>query len=131
MGLSIGCGVTAADSTVLIFRIGSLGDTVVALPCFHRIARSFPASRRILVTDIPVLQEATSVESILGRGELIHDVVYLPRSPRKLSDILSFRAAIAKTKAEILVYVADRRLLQSLRDIFFLRACGIRQVIGA
>jgi ADP-heptose:LPS heptosyltransferase len=117
--------------TIIIFRIGSLGDTVVALPCFHQIARSFPDSRRILVTDVPVSQRATSVESVLGRGGLIHDVIYFPPPPRKLRDIRRFRSSIAKTKAKILVYVADRRLMQSLRDILFLRACGVRRVIGA
>ena len=117
--------------TIIIFRIGSLGDTVVALPCFHHIARSFPNFRRILVTDIPVSQRASSVESVLGKGGLIHDVVYFPSSPRKLRDILNLRASIHKMKAKLLVYVADRRITESLRDILFFRACGIRQVIGA
>src|SRR6266705_2608835 len=51
--------------TIIIFRIGSLGDTVVALPCFHRIARSFANSRRILVTNVAVSQKAAPAESVL------------------------------------------------------------------
>jgi heptosyltransferase-3 len=36
---------------VLIFRLGSIGDTVVALPCFHAIERAFPGHRRVLLTN--------------------------------------------------------------------------------
>ena len=49
--------------SVLIFRIGSIGDTVVALPCFHRIARSFAGFRRVLVTDISGHGKAAPAES--------------------------------------------------------------------
>ena len=117
--------------TVLIFRIGSIGDTVVALPCFHRIARTFAAFRRILVTNVPVGHKAASVESVLGRGTLIDDVIYFPPPPRKLHHFFKLGTVVRETKAKILVYVADRGLCKSLRDACFFHACGIRQVIGA
>jgi heptosyltransferase III len=117
--------------TVLIFRIGSLGDTVVALPCFHRIARSFPSSRRIVLTDIPASQKVAPIESVLGNCGLIDGVVYFPPPPRKLRDFLSLRARIRETKARTLIYVADRNLADTLRDVTFFHACGIRHVVGA
>ncbi len=36
--------------SIVIYRLGSLGDTIVALPCFRRIAQSFPQAERILLT---------------------------------------------------------------------------------
>jgi heptosyltransferase-3 len=117
--------------TILIFRIGSLGDTVVALPCFHQIARSFPNSRRIVVTDIPASQKAASVESILGNSGLIDELIYFPPPPRKIRDFLKLRAQIRETKSRTLIYIADRDLLSTLRDICFFRWCGIGHVIGA
>jgi heptosyltransferase-3 len=117
--------------TIIIFRIGSIGDTVVALPCFHRIARSFPNSRRIVVTDVPASQKATSVESILGRSGLVDEVIYFPPPPRKGRDFLKLRDRIRATKSRTLIYIADRDVLSTLRDICFFRSCGIRQVIGA
>jgi heptosyltransferase-3 len=117
--------------TIIIFRIGSIGDTVVALPCFHRIARSFPNCRRIVVTDVPASQKATSVESILGRSGLVDDVIYFPPSPRRGRDFLNLRNRIRATKSRTLIYIADRNVLSTLRDICFFRSCGIRQVIGA
>lgn len=131
MGLSIGCGVTAANSTVLIFRIGSLGDTVVALPCFHQIARSFPNSRRIVITDSPSSQKVAPVESVLGDSGLIHGSIYFPPPPRRVRDFLAVRNNIRQTGAATLVYVADRQFYATTRDIWFFRRCGIRQIIGA
>ena len=117
--------------TIIIFRIGSLGDTVVALPCFHQIARKFPNSRRILITDTPASPKAASVESILGTGGLIDGVIYFPPPPRKTRDFMKLRTQIRETKARTLIYIADRNIYSTLRDLWFFRLCGIRNVIGA
>jgi hypothetical protein len=34
---------------VLIYRLGSLGDTVVALPALHLVARAFPNAERVML----------------------------------------------------------------------------------
>jgi heptosyltransferase III len=117
--------------TIIIFRIGSLGDTVVALPCFHRISRSFPDSRRIVVTDIPASQKVSSVESVLGGSGLIDGVIYFPPVPRKTRDFVKLRKQIRETKSKTLIYIADRDFLSTVRDICFFRLCGLSQVIGA
>ena len=35
-----------AAERVLIYRLGSLGDTLVALPALHLTARAFPSAER-------------------------------------------------------------------------------------
>jgi heptosyltransferase-3 len=117
--------------TIIIFRIGSLGDTVVALPCFHQVARKFPNSRRILVADRPASPKAASVETVLGKSGLIDGAIYFPPPPRKARDFIELRAQIHKTKANTLIYIADRNFFSTLRDLCFFRLCGIRHVIGA
>jgi ADP-heptose:LPS heptosyltransferase len=117
--------------TVLVFRIGSLGDTIVALPCFHLIARAFANFRRVLITNIPSSPKAATVESVLGNSGLINEIIYFPEPPRRIREYLALRARIRGTRAKTLVYVADRKLLPTLRDVVYFRACGIRQVIGA
>lgn len=117
--------------TIIIFRIGSLGDTVVALPCFHQVARKFPNARRILVTDVPASQKAASVESVLGGSGLIDGVIDFPPAPRNTRNFMELRAQIQQTNASTLVYIADRNIFGTLRDICFFRSCGIRHVIGA
>ena len=55
---------------VLIYRLGSLGDTTVALPCFHLIERAFPASERVLLTNFPVHAKAPASAAVLGDSGL-------------------------------------------------------------
>ncbi len=121
----------ASTQSIIIFRIGSIGDTVCAIPCFQRIAEKFADYNRILVTDIPSKGKGAPVESIIGNSGLIHDVLYFPANTRTIGDLLALRRQIRKTKASILIYVADRTLLSTLRDILFFYMCGIRKVIGA
>jgi hypothetical protein len=65
-------------TSVLIFRIGSIGDTVVALPCFHAIARAYPRHRKVLLTNAVASARASSVESVLKGSGLIDGTVYFP-----------------------------------------------------
>jgi ADP-heptose:LPS heptosyltransferase len=104
---------------------------VVALPCFHQVARKFSKSLRILVTDIPSSQKAPSAESILGKSGLIDRVIHFPPPPRTIRDILNLWTQIRQTKSRTLIYIADRNVLSTLRDIIFFRMCGIRHIIGA
>ena len=137
LGLSVGRRVAPQPEqrfpmeTIIIFRIGSLGDTVVALPCFHQIVRKFPNSRRILITDTPASPKAASVESIVGTGGLIGGVIYFPPPPRNARDFMRLRTQILETKARTLIYIADRNIYSTLRDLWFFRLCGILNVIGA
>src|ERR1700751_5721665 len=93
---------------VIIFRIGSLGDTVVALPCFHRIAQSFPNLQRILATNLAASPKAVSVEDVLADSGLIDGVIHLPAPPRTVRSLLRLRKQIRDTRAKTLIYVADR-----------------------
>jgi heptosyltransferase-3 len=117
--------------TVLVFRIGSLGDTIVALPCFHHIARAFAHCRRVLITDVAGSPKAASVDKILAGSRLIDDVIDFPPPPRSVRELLTLRTRIRETRARVLVYVADRDAVATLRDVLFFRLCGVRQVIGA
>lgn len=60
-------------SRVLIFRPGSVGDTMVCLPCFHLIARRFPNAERRVLTNSPVSKVSVSVKSILDGTGLVDD----------------------------------------------------------
>jgi heptosyltransferase III len=118
--------------TVLIYRLGSLGDTIVALPCFHKIARSFPNARRIVVTNIPVESHAPRLEDVLGRSGLIHGAITYPIRLRNPLLIRKLVATIRETRATTMIYLTRREsLLPVLRDILFFRTIGAREIIGA
>ena len=95
--------------TILIFRIGSLGDTVCALPCFHQIARSYPDCRRIVVTNSPNSVKEAPVESVLGDSGLVHGSLYFPAPARSVADMMRLRREIRRLGARTLIYIPPHR----------------------
>lgn len=116
---------------VLIYRLGSLGDTIVALPCFHQIERAFPDAERRLLTNIPVHAKAPAAAAVLGDSGLVHGYLQYPVGMRSLRQILAVRAEIRRFRPQVLVYLAslrDRRAVR--RDELFFRLCGVSKIIG-
>lgn len=120
------------DQTIVIYRLGSLGDTVVALPCFHRIVDSFPGARRLVLTNRPVSSKAAPLEAILGPGSFIDGVIEYPIRTRDPGELLRVAGALRSTGADTLIYLGGGRgRLRVLRDVALFRACGLRRIIGA
>jgi heptosyltransferase-3 len=118
--------------SLVIFRIGSIGDAVVSVPCFHAIARAFPQHRKVLLTNTIDMARASSVESILDGTGLIDATVYFPRGRSKVRNSVAIARQLRSLAPEALVYLAPRTTgLQVYRDLLFFRAAGIARVIGA
>jgi ADP-heptose:LPS heptosyltransferase len=116
---------------ILIYRLGSLGDTVVALPCFHKIAQTWPNAERIVLTNRPVNSKAAPLEAVLGRGGLIHRTVTYPVGIRSLTGLMDLGRHIRSLEADVLVYLAaPRGLPNTLRDALFFKWCGFDEIIG-
>jgi hypothetical protein len=61
---------------ICIFRIGSVGDTVVALPCFHAIRREYWSAHLALPTNLTVSAKAALMLFVLGSDSgFINDVL--------------------------------------------------------
>lgn len=116
---------------VLIYLLGSLGDTVVALPALHLTARVFPDAERRMLTNFPVSAKAPAAAAILGDSGLVHGYFrYLvgTRNPRAL---LALAWTLLKWRPQVLVYLAAARGIDSAeRDARFFRLCGIQRQIG-
>ncbi len=119
--------------SLVIFRIGSLGDTVVALPCFHAIARAFPGHRKILLTNAVDSVRASTVEAVLTGTGLIDETLYFPAGRGRLVARFAAIARELRHRApDTLIYLAPRTTaLQVYRDLWFFKAVGIRTIIGA
>ncbi len=116
---------------VLIYRLGSLGDTVVALPCFHQIARAFPDAERCLLTNIPVHNKAPAAFSVLDGSGLVHDYMPYPLATRNFAELIGLQREIRAFHAHVLVYLTPRRTAADvLRDAAFFRLCGIPRMVG-
>lgn len=118
--------------TIIIYRLGSIGDTVVALPCFHRIATTFPNSRRIVLTNVPVSAKAAPLAMVLSGSGLIHGTIEYPIELRSPLALVQLARRICATGAKILIYLtASRGRLVVMRDVAFFHMCGISQIFGA
>ena len=116
---------------VLIYRLGSLGDTIVALPCFHAVRRQFPAAKITVLTNVPIAAKAAPIASILEHTGLFDDVIEYPLQLREFSKINAMRKKIRAQRFDVVVdLAAARRFGSSLRDYVFFRACGIKRIIG-
>lgn len=120
-----------AARTVVIFHLGSIGDTVVTLPCLHAIARHFPGDRRILLTNKPDSARASSAEAVLTGSGLIDGAEYYPGGLASPRAALSLVRRLRATGARTLVYLAPRTSVwQIRRDLPFFRLAGIRRFLG-
>jgi heptosyltransferase III len=116
---------------VLIYRLGSLGDTVVALPSYHLLAREFPDAERVLLTNFPVNAKAPASAAVLGDSGLVHGFMRYTVGTRKLGELLRLAWEIRRFKPDLLVYLMDLRSYGSRwRERLFFRLAGVRRVVG-
>jgi ADP-heptose:LPS heptosyltransferase len=116
---------------ILIFRIGSIGDTVVALPCFHALARRYSTHRRVLLTNAAFQVRASSAESVLTGTGLIDETLYYPVGDFSLAAFRVLAAEIRRCRPELLVYLAERFTLGPvLRDVAIFKAAGVPRIVG-
>jgi ADP-heptose:LPS heptosyltransferase len=122
---------TGSTKRVLIYRLGSLGDTLVALPALHLVARAFPAAERRMLTNFPVNVKAPAAAAILGDSGLLHGYFRYAVGTRSVRELLGLWWDLRRWRPEVLVYVGASRGVESARrDAQFFRLCGIRRLVG-
>jgi ADP-heptose:LPS heptosyltransferase len=122
-----------ASSTkrVLIYRLGSLGDTLVALPAFHLIANAFPDAERRLLTNFPVNAKAPPAAAVLEGSGLLHGYFRYAAGTRSFPELLALWWQLRRWRPQVLVYMGPARGVESARrDARFFRLCGISRLIG-
>ena len=116
---------------VLIHRLGSLGDTVVALPCFQLIARVFPNAERKLLTNFPVHAKAPASASVLGNSGLVHGYMRYTVGTRSPLELLRLTREISRFRPDLVVYLMHIRPWKAVRrDRMFFRMAGVRRIVG-
>jgi hypothetical protein len=116
---------------VLIYRLGSLGDAIVALPSLNLVARAFPDAERRVLTNFPVSGKAAPLEAVLGGSGLAHGYFRYPIGSRNMHDLWSLRQEIRRWSPNVLIYLAEARgRIKAHRDALFFQCCGIRDLIG-
>ena len=116
---------------VLIYRLGSLGDMVVALPALHLIARAFPDAERKMLTNFPVSVKAPAAAAVLGENGLVHGYLRYTIKARSLGVLLPLWWSIVRWRPDVLVYLGPVRGVEAARrDSTFFRLCGVTKQIG-
>jgi heptosyltransferase-3 len=116
---------------VLIYRLGSLGDTLIALPALHLVARAFPNAERRMLTNFPVNVKAPPAAAILENSNLVHGYFRYSAGTRSPKELLSLWWQLLRLRPEVLVYMGAARGVESARrDANFFRLCGISRLIG-
>jgi len=116
---------------VLIYRLGSLGDTVVALPCYHLIARLFPDAERRQLTNFPVHAKAPASAAVLGESGLIHGYMRYTVGTRHLGELLRLVWDIRRFKPDLLIYLMPLWPPANIRrDKLFFCLAGVKKIVG-
>jgi len=126
-----GCTLAKLVKRVLIYRLGSLGDMLVALPALHLVARAFPNAERRMLTNLPVSAKAPSAAAILDNTGLLHGYLSYPVGTRSLWQLFRLWLELVRWRPQVVVYLAAARGIDvARRDAVFFRCAGIAQQIG-
>ena len=117
---------------VLIYRLGSLGDMIVSLPCLHLIERAFPNSERILLSNFPVQAKAPAAADVLGESGLVHGYMRYTVGMRDPRALLRLALEIRRFHPDVLVYLMPVRSPKAVRrdKLFFKWAGGVKRIVG-
>lgn len=123
--------ISGKERRVLIYRLGSLGDTLIALPALHLVSRAFPFAERRMLTNFPVNVKAPPAAAILDNTGLVHDYVRYAVGLRNPMALARLWWTIVAWRPEVLVYLGPPRgVAAAMRDEYFFRLCGISRLIG-
>lgn len=121
---------------ILVFRIGQLGDTIVALPAIQVIRNQFPNAHITLLCDKHPKKAYVLASDLFQGTNLFDDFLYYPvTGPGEIPrpwHMITLLASIRKRRFDTLVYLAPsaRTNQQMARDQRFFASAGIKKFIG-
>ena len=122
---------SATVKRVLLYRLGSLGDHLVALPCYRLVRRAFPEAECKLLTNVPVSGKAAAAEAVLDGSGLVDGYLTYVVGERGILSLLKLWWMIFRWRPDVLVYLAGARGVKAAkRDEIFFRLCGVKRIVG-
>ena len=115
---------------LLVYHIGSLGDTLVAVPALWAVRETYPDAHITMLTDEQPRQSLVQACAILDGSGLIDDyIVYPVGKPLAMARLL-FRLRVRKFDRLIYLIKAPDGHRRIRRDACFFRLAGMRKFIG-
>ncbi|HEY5444791.1 MAG TPA: hypothetical protein VIJ87_10055, partial [Pyrinomonadaceae bacterium] len=118
---------------ILVYRLGHLGDTLVALPSLAAIRKTFPNSHIALLSNYHSPSERVSPEHVIPDGLIDEWLTYESSDAGgKATEMVRLLVRLRIKKFDTLVYLAPRiRSKRDVRrDLGFFRWAGIKQFMG-
>lgn len=116
-----------------IFRLGHIGDTIIALPALWTVRKRFPNARITYLSQQHDLGALAQGLEVLRTGMVFDDRLGydLGTGGVSLPQILKTLIALRTKQLDTLVYLPPfRTQVQLNRDAKFFRLAGIKQIIG-
>ncbi len=119
---------------ILVYRIGSIGDTIIALPAVRAIRQRYPRAQMAFLGNAHE-KNYVLAQSVLPSEGLFDEWLTYPTSQgrtRPSKAMLRLFFQLRRGKFDTLVYLAPRgrRALSVWRDMCFFYGTGIRHFIG-
>lgn len=116
---------------VLIYQLGSIGDTVVSIPALRAIRRHFGPEADICLLHETHSELINTPDDLLSAGPEIDRFLHYPVASsieRKISVAMRLWWRLRRERFQSVVYLmpGERTLKQVIRDAFFFRCSGIR-----
>lgn len=116
--------------TILIYRLGRIGDTMMALPALRLVQRAFADQRRVLLTE-RAPSHLLSAPHLLAGTAIIDGCIQYRRGERHPAALWRLARQIRGNGAHTVVYLTEPRGAATIwRDRAFFRLCGIRRFVG-
>jgi ADP-heptose:LPS heptosyltransferase len=119
---------------ILVYRIGQLGDIIVALPAMWAVRRCFPGAYMALLCDRHTKPGYVLAQEVLPPEGLFDEYLTYKANVKGTNplSLITVLPSLRQRQFDMLVYLAPR--LRSRwkvwRDLLFFRLAGIRQFIG-
>lgn len=115
---------------ILVYRIGSIGDTLVALPSFRAIRETYPNAHISLLTNGDSKNPSNLIaKEILPKG-LFDDWIAYPKINLKNTRKLIFDLRKEKFDAVFYLMNRNRTHFRVKRDVLFFHLAGISKIFG-
>ena len=119
---------------VLVYQIGSLGDTIVSIPAYRAVRRHFgPGARIYVLHNAPPNGRASPHQVLDGSGLIDGAVTFQQRGGRSAwkTQVEVWRK-LRCIKPDAIAYIApgERLPRQVKRDRLFFKLCGVSNLLG-
>lgn len=120
---------------ILVFQIGSLGDTVVTLPALRTVRNHYGQSAEIILLHNSGSERLVSPVSLLAGGPYVDGFLGYPSeigSIEKIWSLMRLWRLLKRDRFHAVIYLlpSERPALAVRRDDIFFWSCGISERIG-